>query len=103
MEIIDRDSIDWSVEGHSLRDILNFNECVVLDLMREIYQDDSSLCRCDTCIEDVYALTLNALPTRYIQVTSVRTYQESVGFIDKDNVKPKLLEAIDKVKERPNH
>jgi hypothetical protein len=103
MEIIDRDSIDWSVEGRSLRDILNFNECVVLELMREIYEDDPSLCRCDACIEDVYALTLNALPTRYIQVTSVRTYKESAGFINKDDVKPKLNEAIGKVKDRPNH
>jgi hypothetical protein len=103
MEIVNRDSIDWSVEGHSLRDVLNFNKCVVLDLMREVYEDDSSLCRCDACIEDVYALTLNALPTRYIQSTGVRKYTESVGFIDKDDIKPRFLETVDKVRAKPNH
>lgn len=103
MEMITRDEIDYLIANHSLLDIVNFNEYAVLAAMRDIYGEDGSLCRCSLCVEDIYALSLNSLPPRYIQSTSVHTYEKSVHFISQDDVADRVREAATKVKERPNH
>ena len=54
-------------------------------------------------MEDTYALALNTLPPRYIQSTSVSSYLSSVNFIPTDVVRAKVLEAVEKVRTRPNH
>ncbi len=102
-EFIGRDSINYSVEGHDLYEIINYHEPLVLRFMREAYEQDPSLCRCALCVEDSFALALNALPPRYIQVTSLRTYESSRTFIDEETVRQKVLEAIAKVKASPKH
>lgn len=103
VEMLDRDSIDYQVAGHSLYSIVNFNEYMVLEIMRDIYEKDGTLCPCTICVEDTFALSLNTLPPRYIQVTSVRTYAMSNHFINEDDVREKVLDAVKKVKESPNH
>lgn len=102
-EFIDRDSISYSVEGHDLYEIINYHEPLVLQIMREAYREDPSLCRCALCVEDSFALALNTLPPRYIQVTSLRTYQSSRSFIDEETVRQKVMEALAKVKSSPKH
>jgi len=37
MEILTRDGIDYSVAGHSLHEIVNYNEHLVLKALRQIY------------------------------------------------------------------
>ena len=103
MEIISRDMIDYTVAGHSLIDIANYNEYLVLKLMREVYKKDDGLCSCSLCVEDIFALTLNSLSPRYIQVTSVRTYEESKYFIKEEEVRAKLMESVEKVRSNPTH
>lgn len=103
MEILTRDAIDYRVAGHSLHEIVNFNECAVLQAMRRLYGHDTSLCRCSLCVEDTFALALNALPPRYIQATSLHTYGGSGQFISEDKVRAVVEEAAGKVKARPNH
>jgi competence protein ComFB len=103
MEILTRDGIDYSVAGHSLQDIVNYNEHLVLKALRQIYAADKSLCRCPICVEDAFALALNSLPPRYIQATSVQTYQESVNFVSEEQVRARVADATSKVQNRPNH
>ncbi len=103
MEMISRDGLDYQVEGHSLGEIFNFNEYAVLKAMRELYAADPGLCRCSLCVEDVFALALNALPPRYIQSTSLRTYELSPKFIGAEEVGSKVREALAKVAGSPNH
>ena len=103
MEIIDRDSIDYTVQGHSLYEIINYNEYVILRLMRQLYARDDSICGCSICVEDTFALALNSLPARYIQVTSLQTYEQSQHFIDEEEVRNKLVAAVGKVKADPKH
>ncbi|MEW6490464.1 MAG: late competence development ComFB family protein [Thermodesulfobacteriota bacterium] len=103
MEILTRDAIDYLVAGHSLHEIVNFNEHAVLKAMRRLYGHDTSLCRCSLCVEDTFALALNALPPRYIQATSLHTYEGSSQFIAEDKVRAAVEEAAGKVKARPNH
>ena len=103
MEILTRDGIDYSVAGHSLHEIVNCNEHLVLIALRQIYASDKSLCRCPICVEDTFALALNALPPRYIQPTSVQTYQGSVHFVPEEQVRARVTDAASKVQNRPNH
>ena len=103
MEILSKENINYVVAGHSLHEIVNFNEHAVLKAIRRLYAGNPSLCRCAVCVEDIFALALNSLPPRYIQPTSVRTYEESAHFIAEEQVREKVAEAAAKVKERPNH
>jgi competence protein ComFB len=103
VEFIERDNIDYSVEGQELSEIMNFNERTVLDAMRRAYAADPTLCRCSLCVEDVYALALNALPPRYIQPTSLHLFEASPHFIPLAEVEAKVQEAVARVKAGPKH
>lgn len=103
MEILTRDAIDYEVAGHALHEIVNFNEPAVLKAMRRLYAQDPALCRCSLCVEDTFALAMNALPPRYIQATSLHTYEGSHNFISEDKVRTAVADAAVKVKARPNH
>ena len=103
MEIFSRDGIDYSIEDTSVDDIINYNEVLVLDVIRKILQEDPSLCRCPLCLEDLFALSLNTLPPRYIQITSIEKYIRSDNFIGEDAIREKVLAAWDKIKKNPGH
>ena len=103
MELLSRDAIDYSIEGHSLADLPNYHEQVVLKIMRELYTGDNPPCTCTLCVEDIYALALNSLPARYIQATSVRSYQTSATYVSEDQVRESVLAAVERVRTQPNH
>jgi len=103
MEMFGRDDIDYEVMGHYLYEIVNFNEYFVIQAIKEIYEENDDLCPCHLCIEDTYALALNSLPPRYIQVTSKEVYLENQGFLDEKKVKRVVLEAVEKVRNNPKH
>jgi len=103
MEILSRDAIDYDVAGHSLSEIINFNEDAVLRAMRGLYARDKDLCRCSICVEDLFALALNTLPPRYIQATSLHTYEGSRHYLPEEQITAAVADAAGKVKARPNH
>jgi hypothetical protein len=104
MEILSREQIDSTVNGHSLVDVINYTELEVLTVLRELYESDDELCRCAICTEDIYALTLNKLPAKYIQSTSRRKLDSSSEAAPvAPAIKNVMLEAVRKVKARPNH
>lgn len=103
MEFLDRGNLDYEVEQHCVSHIVNYNEQLVLQALRERYADDQAPCRCAHCIEDVYALALNGLPARYIQATSLKKYLASETFIGLDEVRAHVDRAVARVSIRPNH
>jgi hypothetical protein len=103
MELIARGKLDYQVNTHWLGDVVNYNEVELLVLMHELYAADASLCRCTTCTEDVYALTLNKVAPRYIQASSVRMYTAGVAKQAQLELRAAMMEAISKVKASPNH
>ncbi len=103
MHVLNRDEMEYEIEGCSLRDVINFNEYLVLKVLKEVLESDVSLCRCQLCIEDVFALALNSLPPRYIQITSLARYSKSKDFIDEKKVKEKVMEAWEKISKNPAH
>ena len=103
MEFLTRHEIDYTIESCNLEDIFNYNERAVLAAMREIYATEASHCRCQLCIEDVYALALNSLPTRYVQESRVGTYERSSHFIPDAEIRDKVKAALSKVARNPSH
>ena len=103
MLVLNRDEMEYEIEGCSLRDIINFNEYLVLKVIKDILDSNVSLCRCSLCIEDVFALALNSLPPRYIQITSLERYTASENFIDEEIVREKVLDAWERINRNPSH
>lgn len=103
MEIFNRDGIDYTIEDCSVSDIFNYNEILVLNIIRDILRKDKTLCRCPICIEDLFALSLNSIPPRYIQITSIEKYKSSPNFINEKLVREKVSAALEKIKTKPGH
>jgi len=103
MDIIDREHIDYVVAGHDLRNICNFSEHMVVGAMREVLEADATLCRCRLCVEDLYALSLNALPAHYIQCTSFPKFRASGDHVSAADVRKSVERAAAIVQRRPNH
>jgi len=103
MHVLNRDEMEYEIEGCSLRDIINFNEYLVLKVIKDLLDSNVPLCRCSLCIEDVFALALNSLPPRYIQITSLERYTASENFIDEKKVKEKVMDAWERISKNPAH
>jgi len=86
------------VRGVNLDKIRNRNERRVARFMAEImddYYDDYIFEHLD--IEDIYALTLNLLPSRYVQKGTIVLQDRLSDF----EIKSRIREAIDRVLENP--
>jgi hypothetical protein len=86
------------VRDVDLGKIRNRNEKRVALLMAEIldqYYDDFIFEQLD--IEDIYALTLNLLPARYVQRGSIILSDRLSDYV----IKSKIREATDRVLENP--
>lgn len=101
--LLNRDLLSYTIEGCFVGDIINFNEIITMKIMREVLAADDSFCHCNVCTEDAYALAMNSLPSRYIQVTSEEKYTHSKNFIDDVTVRESVMKAMEKVRAEPNH
>lgn len=103
MKFSSREQIDFEIEGHSLQDLCNIHEQAVLEAMRELYAGKTPPCSCPLCIEDIYALALNALPPRYVQATRLDAYLQSPNVLKQAEIRRQVKQAARKVKQKPNH
>ena len=92
--------------GHDLSEIDNLTEKVVLELIEKILNENDSICRCQLCVEDIFALSLNSMKPLYVQ-SNIKDHTFA-GFdlrkvIDRDAVSAAINEAIDKVTHHPHH
>lgn len=86
------------VRGVDLAKIRNRNEKRVANLMQEIldqYYEDFIFEQLD--IEDIFALTLNLLPARYVQHGSIILQDKLSDF----EIKSKIREATERVLDNP--
>ena len=91
---------------HDLSGIINVNEELVIEFMELILNEDETICRCQLCIEDIYALSLNQLTPMYVQSSfKDRIFSESdlTKKIDKGHVENIVRAAIIKVSKNPYH
>ena len=92
--------------GCDLSSIENLNEELVIEIMEKIINDDNTICKCQLCIEDIYALSLNKIKPLYVQ----STFKESTfkGYdlkkiLDKELVGKAINDAIATISGNPNH
>ena len=91
---------------HDLSGIVNLNEELVIEHMEIVFNEDQTICRCPTCLEDIYALSLNRLKPVYVQDSfKARALgnSELSGNLDREHVDTVVREAISKVRNNPYH
>lgn len=86
-----------SFRGIDLNRIRNRNEVRVINQLPEILKEYPDLEPHIINIQDIYALTLNLLPPRYIQQMSI-VLQEPVS---DEQIREALRKAIEKVRAHP--
>ncbi len=92
--------------GCDLSSIENLNEELVIEMMEKIINDNNTICKCQLCIEDIYAFSLNKIKPLYVQ----STFKESTfkGYdlkkiLDKELVGKAINDAITTISGNPNH
>lgn len=85
-------------------EITNFNERIVVQLVRDYAAADKLPCRCRECTMDIVALSLNSLPSRYT-VSLLRKFYETEAEerIFLTEIKAAVDRAVARVQERPHH
>lgn len=83
----------------------NYMEHVVDRLLPKVLYQHEDICRCDKCIEDIKAITLNNLKPMYI-VTDKGSVYSKVNELElqfRANVLKELVKAIKIVSQNPKH
>jgi competence protein ComFB len=92
--------------GCDLSAIENINEELVFEMMEKIINEDKTICRCQLCIEDIYALSLNKIKPLYVQSTfkeSTFKGYDLTKILDKELVGKAIFDAITTVSRNPHH
>jgi len=90
----------YSYNDVSLEHIRNRHETKVIEIMHDLVPEADDFCGCQICIEDVFALSLNALPAFYVHASSIVVRRDPPS---KEDMARAVHDAIDKVRVRPNH
>jgi competence protein ComFB len=92
--------------GYDLSGIRNMNEELVGELMEKVLSADNAVCKCQLCIEDIFALSLNKLKPLYVQSTFKETTfkdYDLTKILDRGEITEAIQEAIKKVSRHPHH
>ena len=84
--------------------VINIMEIWVERCLTDVV-NDIEMCKCEKCLKDIYALSLNKLPPRYI--ISDKGIEENEADLDFCKVKPEIIQCIRKcadiVRKNPKH
>lgn len=87
--------------------INNATEELVESLLKEIIEKepDAFNCKCDMCLDDIRAIALNHLPTKYYSHSIGQTYMNFKNFEVQNRAAAltELMKAIKLVSENPMH
>ena len=92
--------------GCDLSAIENINEELVIEMMEKIINEDETICRCQFCTEDIYALSLNKIKPLYVQSTfkeSTFKGYDLTKILDKEIVGKAIHDAITTIIRNPHH
>lgn len=89
------DFISLGVDFHSIR---NRNEDRVIALLVEVVNEFPGFSPSRADVEDIYALALNMLPARYVQVVSLIMEEP----VTDEMIRLMLREAVRTVQDRPH-
>ncbi|RCK78865.1 MAG: hypothetical protein OZSIB_1015 [Candidatus Ozemobacter sibiricus] len=85
--------------------MINKMESVVKSVVENYLHDHPDICSCERCTLDMIALTLNALPPRYVVTTlgEVVTSVDLQGIQSTADIMMALMRSIEIVKKKPRH
>lgn len=86
-------------------EVRNHMEYVVEHMLPKVVKLNPDACTCERCISDIKALALNNLPPRYVATErgEVLTKANELTVQFEADVIRALVDAMEKVKGRPNH
>jgi len=94
------------VFGYDLSGIKNLKEELVCELLEKVLSGNADICKCQLCIEDIFALSLNMLKPLYVQSTFKETTFKDYDLtkvLDREKITEAIQEAIKKVSGHPHH
>ncbi len=94
------------VLGVDLSDVYNFNEDLVVLLLDKLLKQNKDICRCRSCLEDMYSLSLKLIEPRYHPNSLIE--QVMKGYLERQaefevNAEKLVMKAIKVVSGNPHH
>lgn len=86
-------------------EVRNHMEYVVNHMLDSVLKLHPDVCKCERCVSDIKAIALNSLPPKYVATEKgeVFTKANELTIQFEADVIRALVEAIGKVKGKPNH
>jgi len=90
---------DYLINGHDLSNVINEMELQVIAAMKELLPKNDKFDGCQICLEDIYALSLNRLDARYVQVGTIVLHKDT----SPEEIHDIVAMTISQIVNRPNH
>jgi hypothetical protein len=90
----------YAVNGFDLTKVRNRNEVRVVAAMQKVLADANGFCGCQLCVEDVYALCLNQIPSHYVQSGAIVLNHKNPSQAEIERI---AAAAVVRVGSTPNH
>jgi len=84
--------------------LVNIMETIIGDKLAEMLEHEDC-CKCERCIEDMTALALNKLPSRYVSTRNGELFSKLNSKVRQNSVDINIAvaEAIELVSKKPSH
>jgi len=98
------EGIEQSLSAGKNEHLINISEVLVKEKIG-IVMDRMNVCRCESCVNDVLALALNTLPTKYVTTDSGKQYSQLEIYKKQyeTDVLAALTKACVRIKASPRH
>ena len=85
--------------------ITNYMEIVVDDILASVLRERKPNCGCQTCMDDIKAITLNNLKPMYVVSNKGLMYNKlnELNMQLKADVMCQIMKAVKKVEDKPSH
>ncbi len=91
--------MNYFFRGVNLEKVRNKNEGRVIDLLETVLNEIDGFDDDYTDIEDIYALSLNLLPARYVQLMGTTEHEP----VTDGEIEAAVRQAVERVLKSPNH
>lgn len=89
----------YDINGISLINVRNSYEAKVIKILKKLLPLYEKCDGCSICIQDIYALSLNMIKAKYVQVGTIILKKND----DQPIIEKAVRHAIEKVIANPNH
>lgn len=85
--------------------IINIMENFVDEKINSMLKDETDICQCERCLDDMKAIALNRLPSKYVSTHNGELFSKLDAMMRQNSVDIDIAatEAIHLVAKRPSH